>query len=153
MKQKLQEYALLAEIISAVAIIASLLFVGVQLKQNDKTNQVSAYQALTSESIDSLYQTVLDRDVATLFAAGQAGDELDEIDTLRINLWFLALIRQSELAYVQFENGFIEESQLQILVSGLSRNWNSPYMQLVWRRSPKNEAFSEYIENWLGPSN
>ena len=80
-KEKLQEYALLAEIISAVAIIASLLFVGVQLKQNDKTNQVNACQALTSESIDSLYQVALDREVATLFAAGQAGDELDEIDT------------------------------------------------------------------------
>ena len=34
MKEKLQEYALLAEIIGGIAIVASLIFVGVQINQN-----------------------------------------------------------------------------------------------------------------------
>lgn len=34
MKEKLQKFALIAEIVGGVAIIASLIFVGVQINQN-----------------------------------------------------------------------------------------------------------------------
>lgn len=35
MEKKLQQYALFAELISAVAIVASLIFVGIQIKQSN----------------------------------------------------------------------------------------------------------------------
>lgn len=34
MKQRLQEYALIAEIISAVAVLAGLIFVGLEISQS-----------------------------------------------------------------------------------------------------------------------
>ena len=45
MKEKLQEYALIAEIIGGIAIVASLLFVGVQINQNNKLIEASAMNA------------------------------------------------------------------------------------------------------------
>ena len=43
MKEKLQEYALVAEIIGAVAIVVSLLFVGIQVRQS---NTIAATDAI-----------------------------------------------------------------------------------------------------------
>lgn len=43
MKEKLQEYALVAEIVGAIAIVVSLLFVGIQLRQS---NTIAATDAI-----------------------------------------------------------------------------------------------------------
>ena len=48
-KEKLQEYALIAEIIGAVAIVCSLIFVGLQIRQNSRISSVNAYQELISQ--------------------------------------------------------------------------------------------------------
>ena len=48
MKEKLQEYALLAEVISAIAIVISLIFVGFQI------NQGNLETALNTKAIQSL---------------------------------------------------------------------------------------------------
>jgi len=53
MKEKLQEYALLAEIFSALAIVISLIFVGIQIQQNSELSQVNAYQSIR-QNINSL---------------------------------------------------------------------------------------------------
>jgi len=59
MKEKLQEYALVAEIIGGVAIVISLVFVGVQVSQtaeetatNTTAIRASAYQELTTQILN-----------------------------------------------------------------------------------------------------
>jgi hypothetical protein len=42
MKKQLQEYALIAEIVSALAIVASLVFVGMQISQNSTAVELEA---------------------------------------------------------------------------------------------------------------
>ena len=49
LKEKLQEYALIAEIIGGIAIVCSLIFVGVQIRQNSEVSEINAYQELTSQ--------------------------------------------------------------------------------------------------------
>ena len=41
MKEKLQEYALIAEIISAIAIVLSLIFVGLQVRQGSEATDAN----------------------------------------------------------------------------------------------------------------
>jgi hypothetical protein len=48
LKEKLQEYALVAEIIGGIAIVCSLPFVGVQIRQSAKVSEINAYQELIS---------------------------------------------------------------------------------------------------------
>jgi hypothetical protein len=57
MKEKLQEYALIAEIISALAVVAGLVFVGLEIRQstaqaemNTRAIETAAYQDLIVRS-------------------------------------------------------------------------------------------------------
>ena len=53
MKEKLQEYALIAEIISALAIVVSLIFVGLQVRQGSETT-VANTEAIRSQVRESM---------------------------------------------------------------------------------------------------
>ncbi len=46
MKEILEEYALIAEILSAIAIIISLVFVGIQIRRNTKATQVLTFHEI-----------------------------------------------------------------------------------------------------------
>ncbi|WP_431161975.1 hypothetical protein [Flagellimonas beolgyonensis] len=54
MLETLEEYALIAEIISAIAIIISLIFVGVQIKENTKATQASSFHEIAALDINIL---------------------------------------------------------------------------------------------------
>ena len=49
MKEKLQVYALIGEIISAIAIVISLIFVGFQIQQSNRIARAEAYRTPTSD--------------------------------------------------------------------------------------------------------
>jgi hypothetical protein len=42
-KEKLQEYALIAEIIGGIGIIASLIFVGLEIHDNSRIAEINAF--------------------------------------------------------------------------------------------------------------
>jgi len=48
-KEKLQEYALIAEIISAICIVLSLIFVGLEIEQSTKQSRINAAIDLKKE--------------------------------------------------------------------------------------------------------
>ena len=120
MKEKLQEYALVAEIISAIAIVASLVFVGLQIRLsaeetslNTRSIQGDSYQGL----IEQLNYTNLARveypQFAELMSRYQAGEEIiipAEIN--QMNAFFALNIRYGDLAFRQFRNGLIDEQML-----------------------------------------
>jgi hypothetical protein len=54
MKERLQMYALIAEIVSAIAIVVSLVFVGFQIQQSNRLSRAEAFRSPTSD-INSIY--------------------------------------------------------------------------------------------------
>ena len=52
MKERLQEFALIAEIVSAVAIVVSLIFVGFQIRENTTSNYALSYDQLLAATIE-----------------------------------------------------------------------------------------------------
>ncbi|NNC50519.1 MAG: hypothetical protein HKN51_05385, partial [Saprospiraceae bacterium] len=51
MKEILEEYALIAEIISALAVVTSLIFVGLQIRSNTKATQASTFHEIAALDI------------------------------------------------------------------------------------------------------
>lgn len=117
---KLKEMALVAEIFTAVAVVISLIFVGLQVKQaavetslNTRAIQTNSYQDLTAQ-INSLSIAVASNPrLAELIA-----QDLPDIspEQLQLNNYFLGIFRQGELAYIQFESGIINEESLRSML-------------------------------------
>ena len=99
-KEKLQEYALIAEIIGGVAIVCSLIFVGLQIRQNSRISSVNAYQELIAQISIMNSLRIQDPGFADLYWRFDHGQQpaTDE-ERARLEAFLFMVYRQGDLAY------------------------------------------------------
>ncbi len=118
---KLEKWALIAEILSAVAVVASLVFVGLQVRQgaeetalNTRAIQTSAYQDLIGQISVLNTLSIENPEFAELRARviveGEAPKTVQEVEQMRA--FFVLAFRHGDSAFRQYENGLIDEPSL-----------------------------------------
>ncbi len=110
MKEILEEYALIAEIISAFAVIISLAFVGLQIKANTKATQASTFHEIAALDINILLSLGQSRESARIIEAYRGNpDALSEEDRNHGFYLFAAEIRHVENLFLQNENKMLSK--------------------------------------------
>ena len=109
MKERLQEYALIAEIVSAIAIVISLVFVGIEVRRNTESQKASTYQSMIDLSHDRMQTAVENREIYELVQSDWA--ELDSVDQARLGTWQRDWWRLNENAFVQYSRGVIGDGE------------------------------------------
>ena len=108
-----------ANFLGMIGIIGSLIFVGLELRQNQQIAKVSAYQALT-EQIAAYNQVMLtEPDINRVRISALGNEELSDSEEELYRGFWRMLQRQAELAYLQYENGIIDEELLRRTLSPL----------------------------------
>jgi len=106
---KLQEYALMAEIVGSIAIVLSLGFVGFEVHQNNQTNIQTATQAVVSVHIESMRLLSRDRELACIYSRGvQDYKSLRGSERVRLSGFFLAIYYGIQEMWTLFEQGAME---------------------------------------------
>ena len=106
----LNEFALLADIISAIAIIISLIFVGLQIKDNTKATQASTFHEIAALDIELLLNFGKSEESAkirTLFRENP--DELSDDEKNYGFYMFAAEVRHIENLYMQKQSKMLTE--------------------------------------------
>jgi hypothetical protein len=112
-KEKLQEYALIAEIIGGVAIVCSLLFVGVQIRQNSEVSEINAYQDLIAQISQMNAVRVENSAFSDLFWRFDHGEQPKEgAERAQIEAFLYMVFRHGDLAYRQYDKGMIDRASL-----------------------------------------
>ena len=112
MKLKLSDWAHIAEIIGGIAIIASLIFVGVQIQENSRAVRSATFQASTDSDLAVLEPMVNDPDLAFLY-----NNYRDEPGSLtpqqlgRVAFLIVSMFRQFENVFEQYQAGTLPESR------------------------------------------
>ena len=90
----IEHLSYLAQIVSSVAVVASLIFVGLQVRQNTGALQRNEHNSTMTQWTVIRMAIAKNRDIAELMTAGLRGERpLDEADQLRLeqmlqeNLW------------------------------------------------------------------
>lgn len=134
-----------ANFLGVLGVIGSLIFVGLELRQNQQIAKISAYQALT-EQIAAYNQVMLtEPEINRVRISALNNEELpDSEEELYRGFWRM-LQRQAELAYLQYENGIIDEELLQRTLSPLVVHLRSSekYARIYW-----NELVQRREETW-----
>ena len=120
-KDKLQEYALIAKIVSAVAIIASLIFVGIQISKNSELNQVtpaSKYEFAIENAREQL-QVLIDNGVPGVSIAVGVDQQL---------IW------AEGLGYANIENRTAVSPMTKFRVGSIAKPMTSIAMALLYER-------------------
>ena len=124
----IQDLGALGEFISSFAVLATLIYVAVQLRETRSALMAQAYQARSDTQQDVLVRIAENEELASLLARThpfrgdfdlEAIDALSETDLRRfISLHQALALRHDNTAH-QFYAGYIGESDMTFLMNGL----------------------------------
>ena len=144
----LEEASLLAQIISAVAVFASLIFVGIQLSQATKAVRASSSQAHSAAYI-AITTSLLDEEFATIWRKALAKlDDLDEDEQVRFFAFASAMFRFFESSRVQWLGGQLDDEHWHTIEQQAMSLAAKPGIQSFWqiRRHWHCAAFQQWFE-------
>ena len=94
------------EIIGAIAVVATLIYLSTQIRQNNKLLSSDSRQTLVSNDLTSLISNVENSDV---FAKLVSKELLSAEEQLRLSFFFALDLRNREFEYFEFKNGLLDE--------------------------------------------
>jgi LPS O-antigen subunit length determinant protein (WzzB/FepE family) len=112
-KVKLAEWASVAEILGAGAIVISLVFVGWQIRSSTKATQAATFQQHMSDEVAFIEHITSDPEITQLYSLVfndyQSLQTLDEVDQTRAYFLFVADMRLWEDLYLQWNSGTLSD--------------------------------------------
>ena len=147
LKDKLQEYALMAEIIGGVAIVASLIFVGLQIQQNTVATQGNTRNELIAADLAVLLAPKGTESAMAL----RSVDPISEEQAVDAVIYLTALLRVREFVWLQYRNGLLDYDTWQAYLSGISSNFNNPRARVYWEdaKSGFDPEFAAEVDKYL----
>jgi len=139
-----------AELIGIVAIVASLVFVGLQLRQSHEIALATQYQA-RAEATQNLHLASIEADYLAPIPALRNGIG-DKFSARDINL-FLWLWIQYDNHFYQYESGFLEESAWQAQLRNIRELYSicDARFAFEWRKKGLRSEFVELVESFEDP--
>lgn len=147
MKEKLQEYALMAEIIGSIAIVVSLLYVGLEINQNSKEVRASNRQSISSR-VEIFTLAVANNPM--MFAPFEGDyEDLPEERQVQLSLFNAAMFRNTEEAYLMYLEGLLSEEYWLTRASNIRSRLEAPHAAAYFSRNRLHftARFREWIES------
>lgn len=132
----LQDASSLSQVVAALAIIASLIFVGVQLRQGNRIARAQMTAAV-SDKISSMMQAgSTDTGLARAFGAVVLLEErATDDDFPKLMFWFNGWLHIYHSAWVSLRDGLIDDRMLQMIETNVFWYMSKPPMARGWLNS------------------
>ncbi len=156
MKEKLQKIALIAEIVGAIGVVISLIYVGVGVRQNTGAIQVANHQALVALDMEKNSWLRDTEFVAIYENALQGIEKLSPVELIQVTTFVADTFNTWEFAYITYNNGAMEDT--------IWHGWDSYYRSVLEEEEPYqwfwndggeyfSPDFNSYIESIITESN
>lgn len=139
-----------AEILGALGVIASMIFVGIEIRQNTDAVRGTTLQAVSQQSLDLVMAGVESSDLRLAFTASREGTLSP--DQASLLSWFMsAKLRADENRMRQVELGILDASTFQQLSNHAA--YRLPYFADYWARNGGDFSadFQELVEREFLP--
>jgi hypothetical protein len=93
-------------LIANVAVVGGIVFLGIEIRQNNELLRSESRQALVTNDVASLAANFQNADV---FAKLVSESEMSAEDQLRLSFMFALDLRNREFEYFQYINGLLDE--------------------------------------------
>ncbi len=102
--------AALADIVGAIAVVLSLVYVGYQIKQNTKAIRSQVHESLVGHVFESEGSLLGNADLAQIIVKSNSNpDSLTPEEQLRAEKYFTFMFVNWEAAFLHHKQGFIED--------------------------------------------
>jgi len=143
----------LSEIVSSIAIVVTLVYLTIEMRQNTNALQAQTHQAVLVSAQAELNMLIEHPNIGVALAS--TGPIATEAEHLQIDAWFSTVLRSREFAWLQFQDGAIAEAQWETEVAVLLSIFDSSLSRLWWDRIGRQVVgpdFAAFVDENLGAS-
>jgi len=115
---KLERLALVAEIVSGIAIVVTLIVLVIEVRDNTNAVRAETRQSI-AERVERITMTVATDDELAELVTAAANGESDLFYDLRVRAFVTAILRNSEEAYLQVQEGRLETDYFDARLQGV----------------------------------
>ena len=148
----LDEFANIAEISAAILVVASLVYVGRQLKQNTQSMRLETVQAISAEW-NSWYDMITpNKELVDIYIRGVFEfDSLDKIERLQFTLMTTRIFRTFNEQFYLWREGMMEEIIWHSWVAQFNDAMKTPGWQEAWgrRRHWCDKGFQSVVDSCI----
>ncbi len=138
--------AALAELLGAIAVLASLVYLATQIRQNTQMVKSSIRQQLTSSTQDLLFKMT---DEADVLAKAADGEELTAAEEIKCRQLIRAAFRGYEDYAYQHEHGLLDSSEWTGRLETIRRSLAMPLASDQWLTT--RHEYSENLQKIIDP--
>ena len=149
----------LFEAVGVVAVIASLVFVGMETRNNadqaainTRAIEIASYQELINNIVAANLMMIGDTDIVDVqIRAANDPDSLSETERRKYGIWVLSGLRRADIAYFQYERGVIDEYRLKSVLGPLNTTFRNQLARNIWEQSQGNfvDSFRRYMNEHI----
>ena len=99
------ELGSLGEFISSLVVLATLIYLAVQVRQSNRLSRAQARQSMMQVVQGELYELIDHPEVIS----AMGGEPKSEEERAKVGMWLTAGLRQREFDWMQFKDGIIDE--------------------------------------------
>jgi hypothetical protein len=146
-----EAWAAIGQLIGAVGVVASLVFVGIQVRQSVRAAKATAFQGLVSSIIAVNMTHIENPKILEVIDRAGKGEALTAPEHRLYVTLILSTARLAQSAHYQAQLGLVDKSKLESLVYNLVRHLKSDTGQAVWAElGQRSDAeFRDYIASLL----
>ena len=139
---------LAVESLGLVAVVVSLVFVGLEIRQNNSLAQAAAYQAIGIATSDAWFELGRDDEMARLYYLAPV-DSLEAVDWLRLYADWTGHVRLVETLLLQVEQDLLPPDAMQRLgYADFDGILSDPVFACLWPsiRTSVSSSLIDFIE-------
>ena len=146
----LEQLGNIGELVGGIAVVASLLYVAVQLRQNTSITKSYARQSIAARASEFQLAVAQNDEILAVVTKLFRHEELSPNEEVRLHFFLGCLFRATEEAFLQHREGFLEDEYWNKRGNLMLNYLRYPGIFESWQprlRSTYHSAFVEWVES------
>ena len=118
----------IAEILSSIAILVTLVYLAIEIRQNAQATRADTRQAILAADQEFLH--ILLQDPKLVISRHQ--QELNDEERVRLSIQLVTMLRMREMNWIQHQNGTIDDTTWQAYLGSLVAVLSAPQSRVWW---------------------
>lgn len=141
---------LIVQIIAALGVVVSVVYLGVQINQQNKITKAQFGHSLTQRLYERYFETSTNRDYAEFLAKDWNADDLTPTDITRIQMAVITYLVDIFDVYDKVQEGLVNKSHLETRMNTLKLGvMKTTAAKVVWSywKNNRNQSFIDWFES------
>jgi hypothetical protein len=149
LKLKLSDWASLAEVVSAIAVVISILYLGYQIRENTNEVRASSRQQLISRAHSSVFALATNPELSEIVTKVSEGSSLTPTELTQYGYLVRGVIYDVQEAYLLYLEGRLDEDYWTTRANIVLAYLDPEPARNVYLRDRSLGAYEPAFEEWM----